>query len=427
MILALTATFLFQAVDTYFVGMLGTSELAAISFTFPVTFTLTSTLIGMGIATSVVLAQAIGEDNNDQARLITGSSLALSAVIVIVLAAATALFHDPLFAALGASENLRELIWLYMWPTLLAMPLFVAPMVGNAAIRATGDTRTASRIMVLSGLVNVGLDPLLIFGYGPVPAYGIQGAAFATAASWLIGMIAALWVLIRREHLLAPFAYRLRQLVSLWRQLADTAVPIVLANTLTPIAGAMLTAIIASNGEYAVAAFGAGSRIESISLVACFAMTAALSPFMAQNLGAGQYQRADDALFMCVRFAFGLQIFIYLLLAVSAPTLASLFSQEPEVVELTSWYLWLMPAGASFYAVVMMFNTGFNAERQSGRTLKTNIVRLLICVVPIAWAANHWFGTRGFFAGASLGNFLAMIIAYQYLRGMHAKRPARSS
>ncbi len=427
MIWGLLSTFLFGAVDTYFVSLLGTVELAAISFTFPVTFTITSTLIGFGIATSVVLARALGRRETDEARLIASSSILLGVLMVVVLASIARLLFIPLFSAMGASQEAMPLILDYVGIWMLAVPLMAVPMIGNAAIRATGDTKWPSLLMVFSGLVNVLLDPILIFGFGPVPAMGVKGAALATAIAWLLGMLAGLYILVVRDKLLTLRLGGWASLRRQWGRISTTAMPIVAANMLTPIANAVLTALVARYGDVAVAAFGAGSRIESISLVVCFALTSALSPFLAQNLGANQWQRADRALSVAIRFALCFQFSMYVLLALAAPWLAGLFSEDPEVIRLTRWYLWLMPLGACAYAAIMMMNTAFNSEGHSNNTLLSNLARLAVCVIPCAWLGSSWFGVLGFFGGAVIGNFIALSITYKLLRAMHSRRPVYST
>jgi len=193
MVIGILAIIMFQAVDTYFISLLGTRELAAISFTFPVTYTITNLAIGLGIATSILVAQAIGKGKREQAQHITTDSLVFCILLVMLFSIGGNLTIDPLFTKLGATETTLPFIHDYMSIWYSSVGLLVIPMIANSAIRATGDTKWPSILMMLSGLVNAALDPLFIFGYGPVPAMGVKGAAIATACSWLIAFFAALW------------------------------------------------------------------------------------------------------------------------------------------------------------------------------------------------------------------------------------------
>ncbi|MGM0563729.1 MAG: MATE family efflux transporter [Pseudomonadota bacterium] len=409
MVLGIAAMFLFQAVDTWFIGRLGTEQLAAISFTFPVTFAVINLTVGLSIATSILLATAIGGDRLSLAQRIATDSLLLTVILTVALGVAGWLTLDPLFRLLGAGDSTLPYIRDYMTVWYAAVGLMVVPMVVNGALRATGDTRWPSLIMVLSGLVNAALDPLLIFGWGPVPAMGIRGAAIASAIAWAVGFVLAFWLIRVRERLLVFHPQPLRELLGFWRDLLRTGIPISLANMLTPVGNGILTALVARHGEEAVAAFGAGSRIEALSMVVCFALTSALSPYMAQNLGYKQLDRAWQSLHLGLRFALIYQLLLYALLATLSPWLKAVFSPDPSVQALTQLYLWIMPLGFVGYALVIVMNTAFNAGGQSDKTLWLSALRVFVCIAPCAWIGSELGGLTGLFIGTVAGNAVALL------------------
>jgi len=193
MILGMVMLMTFGLVDTFFVSLLGTNELAAISFTFPVTFTVISLNIGLGIGTAAVIGHLLGKNELAKAKLT--ATAALMTVFGLVGLLCIVGYHTiPLiFSWLGADDTLIPLIYEYMSIWYFAAVLLAIPMVGNSVLRAVGDTKSPSIIMASSGALNALLDPLLIFGWGPVPALEIQGAAIATAISWGVGVV---WVLL---------------------------------------------------------------------------------------------------------------------------------------------------------------------------------------------------------------------------------------
>eukprot|EP01093_Parvamoeba_rugata_P006712 TRINITY_DN20662_c0_g1_i1.p1 TRINITY_DN20662_c0_g1~~TRINITY_DN20662_c0_g1_i1.p1 ORF type:complete len:162 (+),score=23.34 TRINITY_DN20662_c0_g1_i1:857-1342(+) len=142
----------FGLVDTFFIGLLGTDELAAISFTFPVTFTLISLHIGLGIGTSAVIARFLGSNSHSEAQLSGTGALMLAFVLAVVLALIGVFTIDPIFTLLGASENLLEYIQQYMVVWYAAGVFLAMPMVGNSILRASGDTKTPSYVMAGGGL-----------------------------------------------------------------------------------------------------------------------------------------------------------------------------------------------------------------------------------------------------------------------------------
>jgi putative MATE family efflux protein len=204
MIVGMIMLMTFGLVDTFFIGLLGTQELAAISFTFPVTFTVISLNIGLGIGTSAVIAKFLGAGDHAKAKETATGALMFTMVLAIALAILGVFTIEPIFRLLGADDSLLPLIKDYMviW---YAAGLFLAmPMVGNSVLRASGDTKTPSYVMAFGGFVNAILDPLLIFGWGPVPALGIQGAAIATLIAWAIGLFYILYLLAFKRQLMEP-------------------------------------------------------------------------------------------------------------------------------------------------------------------------------------------------------------------------------
>jgi putative MATE family efflux protein len=181
MIFGILGMVAFNLVDTFFIGQLGTNELAAISFTFPVVFVIGSLAMGLGMGASAVISRAIGEGDPTRVQRFTTDSLILSVLVVVVFIVIGLLTIDQVFALLGATPQVMPLIKQYMLIWYPSMIFVVIPMVGNNAIRATGDTKTPSVIMLVAVAVNIILDPLLIFGIGPFPALALAGAALATA------------------------------------------------------------------------------------------------------------------------------------------------------------------------------------------------------------------------------------------------------
>lgn len=414
MVIGIFSMMAFSAVDIFFVSMMGSEELAAISFTLPVTMMLFNLIIGLSVATSVLVGSAIGRGDHSQAARLTTDSLMFTVLLTLIVSTAGFFTIDPLFRLLGASELTLPLIHEYMDIYYVCFGLMVIPMVGNSAIRATGDTKWPSILMIIGGLINVVLDPILIFGYGPIPAMGVRGAALATAGSWLIGFFAGFYLLYVREKLItfiSPTAAVLRQH---WKKMLRTGVPISLANMMTPVATGALTAFVAQYGEIAVAGLGAGNRIEVFSLVIPFAITAALSPFMSQNLGARNSERAHESLALCVRFILKFQFAVFLVFVGGAWWLAQVFSSDPEIVKVARIYLWIMPLGLGFYGVIIVLNTAFNAQHRSELTLFLSLVRVLLLYIPLAWTGGHLFGIPGIFIGATIGNGIAALLGWYF-------------
>ncbi len=402
----------FNLVDTFFVSLLGTQPLAAISFTFPITFTVISLTIGLGIGTSAVTARALGRGDDSSAKNSATAALYLTAVIVGLLSLLGFYFSDEIFLLLGAKPSLLPLIHEYMDIWFLGSVTLIGPMIGNAVLRASGDTKTPSIIMGSAGLVNAVLDPVFIFGIGPIPAMGMQGAAIATLISWIFGTALVLSILNKQQliHVIIP---SLKQFVLSCREILKIGLPAAGANMLTPIAAAILTAIVAQYGEEAVAAFGVGSRIESIACLVVLALSMTLPPFISQNFGAGKMCRVEDAYKISIKFVMLWQVLIYAVLVLTAAYIARVFSNEAAVIEIIKLFIWILPLGYGLQGVVILTNSSFNALHKPMVALMLSIIRLFVCYVPLAYLGSYLAGIEGFFIGALLGNLVMAVISYR--------------
>lgn len=413
MLVGMLTLMTFNLVDTFFVSMLGTQQLAAISFTFPVTFTLISLAIGLSIGTSAVIAKALGADNNREARTDGQIALGLSAFLAGILAFLGYAFTEPLFKALGAQGEVLLFIHQYMDIWYLGAVLLVLPMVGNAILRAAGDTKTPSTIMACSGLVNAILDPMLIFGLGPFPAMGMQGAAIATLLSWVFGSVLILYLLIKRQ-LIATHWVGMLQVLIISKKILRIGLPAAGANMLTPLAMAVLTAIMAAYGASAVAAFGVGARLESIACLVVLALSMTLPPFVSQNFGAGFLGRVKEAYRLCARFVLVWQFIVYLMLALLALPVARLFSDDTEVVTIISHFIWIVPLAYGLQGITILTNSSFNALHKPGSALILSVIRLFAFYVPLAWLGGILFGVTGLFFGCVLANILTASLAWTW-------------
>ncbi|WP_068547651.1 MATE family efflux transporter [Thalassotalea crassostreae] len=412
MIFGMVLLMTFNLIDTFFVGLLGTQPLAAISFTFPITFTVISLSIGLGIGTSAVIAKTLGTGNDDEARDIATVALIITSVIVILLSFVGYIYSDEIFLLLGAKPSLLGLIHDYMDLWFLGSVGLVAPMIGNAILRASGDTHTPSIVMGSAGLINAILDPIFIFGFGPVPAMGIQGAALATVVSWGFGLAYITYILGFQRNLIHITLPAFNVIKESSAKILKIGLPAAGANMLTPIAAAIMTAIAATYGESAVAAFGVGSRIESIACLVVLAMSMTLPPFISQNLGANKLDRVESAYRVSVKFVMLWQIGIYAVLMLLAPFIASVFSKEQSVADLITLFMWILPLGYGLQGVIILTNSSFNALHKPMIALVLSVLRLFVFYVPLAYLGSKLFDIEGFFVGAVLGNLGMAVVSY---------------
>ena len=420
MVIGILAVFFFNLVDTFFISLLGTQSLAAVSFTMPIAMLVLNLSIGLGIASSALIATAAGARDQARVQHYVVATLLLTFSISLLLLLFGVLFNDEIFLLLGADEQLLPLIWQYMkfwWPGVSLMMLMI---VINSCMRAIGNTKLPSMMMLGSAILNAILDPIFIFGVGPVEGMGISGAALASTLCWFLVVVVMLYSSAKIDllHWASLTAYKI---VSIWKKLILLGVPAIITNVLVPIASAFLLIIIAPMGEQTVAAFGVGSRIEPFAILVILALTSTIPVFVGQNFAAGQHARIWQVLSLSIRFLLIWQIGVWLLLWLAAPLLATIFSQDEIVIDKIVTFLMIMPIGYAGMGIVLCANAALNSLQKTSVSMLLNFIRLAAFYVPLAWIGGQYYGFEGLLLGASIGNMVAGSIVWALIKRAQTK------
>lgn len=411
-------------IDTWFIGQVGDAQLAAFSFGFPILMIVTSVAIGLGAGTSSVVARAIGADDHRRARRLSTDSLLLSFLVTAVISAIGIVTIDPLFRLLGAPDELLPLIRGFMIILYLGVPFIVVGMVGMASMRATGDTRLPSMLMILAAVLNVILDPILIFGVGPIPAMGLNGAAMAALLARATIFVGTLYLMRHRLDMVSfnkPDPAEMRQS---WKDILHVGIPAAGTNIIVPVGATLVTAMIARFGPDAVAGFGVASRIESMMLVMYYALSAIIGPFVGQNFSAGKEERILRALWLCTAFCIGSGLVIAGLLASMSGWLPGLFSDSESVQRVTSMFLWIVPVSYGAYGMVMVMNASFNGLGYPMPGVVVSVCRIAVLYIPVALIAMQFFDIAGIFAAYAVANIVSGLGAYAWARSTVRERCA---
>ncbi len=320
---------IFNITDTYFVGQLGTPQLAALSFTFPVVLFATSIAHGVGIGVSAVVSREIGKENHRKAAQITTDGLGLALLLVVMISLLGLVSIDGLFLMLGASHESMPYIKQYMTIWYFGAVFMVVPMVANNVIRASGDTKTPGIIVLCAALINIIFDPLLIFGIGPFPRMGVAGAAIATVLARAIMMLLSFIVLHYKEKMIV---YKMPEMLTVrdsWRQILYIGVPTAGIKIALPFATGIMTSIVAAYGSEAVAGFGVATRIEVFALMVILSLVTVIGPFVGQNYGAGKFDRIKSGIRVSYHISLIWGVITVIILACFGAHIGSVFSHDP--------------------------------------------------------------------------------------------------
>jgi putative MATE family efflux protein len=412
----LMATMSLNAIETFFIAQLGREPLTALSFTFPVIMVLTSLGIGLGAGTSSAVARAIGEGDAQRAQHLATDAMSLTFLISALVCLLGWLLLDPLFLLLGATPELLPLIRAYMEIWFFSAPCLMVPMVCLSALRAMGMSQVQGYLMGGAALLNVVLDPLLIFGYWGFPALGLEGAAWASLITRALMLLIALYILRYRVRMLVNPWVSWAHLKTSWGRIVEVGVPAMFANVIIPFASAIVVAMAAGYGTDAVAGLGIAMRIEPLALIVFYALSGVIGPFFGQNLGATKFDRLHEALRDLTVFCLSFGVVIALLLSVFGRQIAGLFGDHGEVINVTVAYLAIVPLSYGAYGLVMSVNAAFNGLGRPWPAMLISAGRVLYIYLPLAWLGQYFWGLKGLFIATALANIGLGLWAWMWLK-----------
>jgi putative MATE family efflux protein len=416
MILGISSTIIANIIEIWFLGQVGTRELAAYSFTFPVTGALTSLSLGVSIGLSSVLARTVGRGDEQSIQRLTTDGVALATIMMLIMGLIGYFSIDVLFSAMGAEGETLDLIRGYMQIWYLGLIFIAVPFVGSNALRATGDAKISGTIMVGGSVLNILLDPLFIFGWGPFPAMGLEGAALALIIGRGALFVVTFYVLYSREQLLDLSIPVIKEVIDSWRQIMVVSIPATATQLIGPVSTAIIVSLLAGYGEEAVAGFGIASRIEGLAVIPLFALSASIGPYVGQNWGAGEFQRANQAMNLSFKFSLGWGILVAAVLAVLAGSFVPLFDDNTNVINIAITYLYIVPISFGAWGVLMMASAIFNSLGKPLRSTFMSVTRMFFLYVPMALVVEHFFGYIGIFASACATNLTMGLVGYIWNR-----------
>lgn len=425
MFLGISSMILAAMIDTVYVGWIGTLELAAVSFTFPLVMALTTVPMGIGVGAASIIARVVGEGDRARVSRLSTDSLLLVTLLVIGLTALALWWLAPIFEVLGAESDILPISIEYMSVWLLGLPFFAIPMVATTLMRAVGNARLPGILMMAGAGLQVVLAPLLIFGIDDLWAgLGLVGAAWGFVISRVLTLLASL-VFLYRMDLLSFDSQSLRARIRSWREVLRIGVPSVMTNLIGPVSMAVIIALLADFGHEVVAGFGVASRIESLATMVLMALSASTGPFIGQNWGRGFVERIESAQRLAYRFSFVWGLFAFGVLALLGRWLVGSINDDPGVIDATYLYLLLVPVTYGFLGMSMVAGSTFIALGRPMPPLVLSVVRMAVLYVPLAFLLRDWFGYAGIFVAAAVCNLVLGVWSMVWVRRFLDRESAR--
>jgi len=411
-------------VDAYFVGRLGTDALAVFGYLFPTIVCLMYLSISFGVGGGAVVGNLLGAGDARGGYRVATSTLCLCLSVMGILCAAIGTASAWIFAWMGAPARLQPDLDAYLMPALVGLWLMSIGVAGGATLRSNGDAVSPALAMTACAFINLLLDPVLIFGWGPFPALGIAGAGYASLTGAAAGAVVTLCVMAR-SGLLVALPRWLREFWADARRVLAIAAPAAAIQLAMPLALFVVTSIVARHGDAAVAALGAGTRIELLATVPIIALSTTLSAFVAQNRGAALHERVFTAIEYSIHFSLAWCGILVIVTGLFAEELTSAFSDDGAVAAPLRLYVTRVIPTVGFAGVVILSYGVLNAFERPLLASLVSLVRIGGFFLPAAVVGAALLGVEGAFTGIALANVGAGVVFYLAIRRQLASSLSR--
>lgn len=405
------AIILFNITDTYFVSKLGDAPLAAMGFTFPVVMIIGAISSGISMGAGSILARAMGRKDLHLMNRIATDGILLSLIAVAIISTIGLLTMSPLFKLLGADEDVLPLVMDYMFIWYVGVVFVVMPPVSDSCMRAMGDMKRPLLVMLICAVINLILDPILIFDTINLPFIkingfnmGIKGAAIATLIARSCGALISLGF-VHYKYKLINFKYQsLNELLRSWRNILSIGIPGAMIRLLPQVVRGILTKTCAAvGGMTSVAAIAAGNRLESFSLVVSMAVGVSLIPIMGQNYGAGHLDRVEESRKLIIKIALTYGLILTALSILLWKPLGAIFSDNTEVVNYIGEYLIIIMIGSAGLNLYNWISEGLTAVGKPKIALSINLIGTFFVLIPLLLTGAYIKDYRGMLIGLALG------------------------
>ena len=380
---------LYNIVDTFYAGKLSPEALSALSKSFPIYFIIVATSIGVTVAGTSLIGNSIGEKDEKKASYYFTHIIYYGILISIFITCIGLYFSEKVFYLMGSSEEITNLGLQYTDIMFYGSFLFFLVVSLNSLLHAEGDTKTYRNVLVLSFLLNIILNPVLIWGFLFIPPMGMTGIGLSTIIAQLIAFLIITFKVIQNTRVKKItrefFVLKLFYLKNIFFQ----SMPISIAICGYAVAATLIFTYIGLTSELAVAGYGAATRIEQVVLLPILGINTAIITIIAQNYGANQFIRVKDTYFTSIKYGIVIMIFSGIIIYLTADIIPNFFSNNIVVIDYGSRYLKIAAFIIPAYPIFFLSNGFFMGLKKSENAMINNILRNVLVPICVFYLAKY--------------------------------------
>ena len=425
MVLEMAMESLFGIVNVFWVSSLGSNAIAAVGVTESVLTLVFALAMGLSMAITAMVSRRVGEKDAEGARVAAGQGLLIGICIAILIAIVGITYGDRILGIMAESPEVVETGHVYTRIILGSSPAVMLLFLINAIFRGAGDATVAMRSLWIGNIINMVLDPLLIFGWGFVPAFGLEGAAIASTIGRSAGVIYQLTQLFGGDGRLRIQLVHLKPATNVIRGLWAIAIPGILQFFIGHASWIAMIKMVGHFGAEALAGTTIAIRIIIVTILPSWGLANAAATLVGQNLGAGQPQRAEKSVWHCAIYNAIFLGIVTVIFIVFAEPMVGFFSTDPDVIATGVSCLRFIAYGYVFYAFGMVMIQAFNGAGDTWTPTWINLACQWAIQLPLAYFLSRHTGleAQGVFVSISLGeSILAVVGAVMFRKGKWKER-----
>lgn len=380
----------YQLTDTFWVGRLGAHAVAAVSLSFPITFLMFAIGGGLSIAGSILVAQAIGAKNSQKANHVSAQTLLMVVCTVLPITIIGYFIAQPLMAFMGADSAVLPQATSYLQISFLGLISVFGFFVFQSLMRGVGDVKTPIYIVLFTVILNLFLDPLFIFGYGPIPGNGVAGAAIATVVTQTIATVAGLIILFSGKYGLHIKLHEFKPDPILVKTMFKLGLPASIEQSMRALGLTVMTILAAGFGTSAIASYGIGTRLISFVIIPAIGLTMATSTVVAQNIGAGKIDRAEKTAKFAALIGFLTLTLVGVIFFVFAEPIASAFIVgDPKALAGSILFTRIMALTFGFLGIQFSLSGAFQGSGNTVASMLLAALSIWVIQFPVAYLLSH--------------------------------------
>ncbi|OGS27599.1 MAG: hypothetical protein A2297_03560 [Elusimicrobia bacterium RIFOXYB2_FULL_48_7] len=416
---------LYSVVDAIWVGrLIGHQAFAAVSTTVPMIFMVVSAIIGLSMATNILVGQAFGSKNMPYLSKVLTNSFISTGFLCILISALGIIFSDPLLNLLNTPDDIKPMSHVFWTVTMGGLVFTFMYNWFSGVLRGLGDAKTPLYLLVVSTCLNIIIVPVLILGPGPLPKLGVAGSALGTVISNAVMIVVSYYFVLRKHALLNVRQWDFSIDWAIIRKIFAIGLPVSMQMIVISLSGVLMVSLVNGFGSLVTAAYGIGMQLDNLAFMPVMAIGMSVSSMVAQNLGAMKYDRVHRIMKLSFVMSFACALFFFILIYGFPRAIAGIFTKEPAVIMLTVQYVRIVSFSYFLFSGIMILQGVVRGSGDTTTMLVFSVITMIIVRISLAYVFSKYtlLNETGLWLSIPLSAVMGLLLHYWYYKSDRWKK-----